>query len=207
MVGGIDYSEIQIPFLRDEEIRRRADEFREKHWGEKIPVDIELIAERNLKLLVIPIPDLRYIAHTEAYLSGDLKEIAYDPIAPDIRIRFSIAHEIGHLVLHADVIRKLRSRSTEEWKELQRTLPEALWGRAEYQAREFAGRVLVPPKLLIKALKDLQPLIEKAKKIAPDLEVPVIKELVSPKLAKKFFVSDEVIVRRMDAEGVSPIQE
>ncbi|MBU1297684.1 MAG: hypothetical protein KKB77_00845 [Bacteroidetes bacterium] len=42
-----------------------------------IPVDIELIVERDLKLLVIPIPNLRYQAHTEAYLSGDLREINF----------------------------------------------------------------------------------------------------------------------------------
>jgi Zn-dependent peptidase ImmA (M78 family) len=204
---GVDYAGVQIPFLRDDEIRRRADEFRRKYWSDTLPVDIELIAERNLNLLIIPIPNLRYQAHTEAYLSGDLKEIAYDPAAPDVRIRFSVAHEVGHFVLHADVISKLRSRLFEEWKEIQQTLPEALWGRAEYQAREFAGRLLVPPQKVIEALKDLRPLIEQAKKIAPDLELPVIKELVSPKLAKKFFVSDEVIVRRMDAEGISPIQE
>lgn len=151
--------------------------------------------------------DLRYQAHTEAYLSGDLKEIAYDPARPDVRIRFSIAHEIGHYVLHKNLIAKLRTSSYEEWKEMQNDLPEALSGRAEFQAREFAGRLLVPPSLLIQELKVLKPLIEQAKKVLPDLEDSVIKELVSPKLAKRFHVSDDVIVRRMDTEGISPIQE
>ena len=86
-------------------------------------------------------------------------------------------------------------------------MPEVIWGRAEYQAREFAGRLLVPPQQLIQALRELQPLIQQARKIAPDLEIPVIKDLVSPKLARKFYVSDQVIARRMDAEGISPIQE
>jgi Zn-dependent peptidase ImmA (M78 family) len=202
-----DYSNISIPYLRDEEIRRRADEFRELYWGNKIPIDVELIAERNLALLIIPVPDLRYQAHTEAFLSGNLKEIVYDPNNSDVRTRFSVAHEIGHFVLHKDVIAKLRPSSYEEWKEVQRTIPDAIWGRAEYQAREFAGRLLVPRNLLIEELKMLKPLIDKAKVIAPDLELPVIKELVSPKLAKRFFVSDEVIERRIDAENVSPIQE
>jgi hypothetical protein len=60
----------------------------------------------------------------------------------------------------------------------------------------------VPPSLLIQELKALKPLIEHAKKVVPDLEDSVIKELVSPKLAKRFHVSDEVIVRRMDAERI-----
>jgi Zn-dependent peptidase ImmA (M78 family) len=151
----IDFSDIQIPFLKNEEIWKRADEFRQKYWGDRIPVDIELIAERNLDLLMIPVPNLRSQADTEAYLSGDLKEIVYDPDTPEVRIRFSVAHEIGHFVLHSDVIKILRTSSPEEWKETQRTLPEAIWGRAEYPAREFAGRVLVPREQLVKSLKNL----------------------------------------------------
>ena len=203
----VDFLTIQIPFLGDDEIRRRADEFRLKHWGEKTPVDIELIVERNLRLLIIPVSDLFNQAHTEAYLSGDLREIVYDPIRPDTRIRFSIAHEVGHYVLHRDVINKLRTSNYEDWKRIQLDLPDALWARAEYQAREFAGRLLVPPDKLKEELRELQPLIEKARHVVPDLEIQVIKGLVRPKLAKRFFVSEDVIGRRMDAEQISPIQE
>jgi Zn-dependent peptidase ImmA (M78 family) len=202
----VDWSQIKIPFLSDEEIRKRADEFREQKWGDRIPVDIELIIERNLDLLIIPVPGLRSMAHMDAYLSGDLKEIVIDPASPDVRIRFSIAHEIGHYVLHKEIFSHIRTNNYEEWKLLQRDFPEALWGRAEYQAREFAGRLLVPPELLIQELKSLKPLIEKGKQVLPDLEESAIRELISPKLAKRFYVSDEVIVRRMIAEGISPIQ-
>jgi Zn-dependent peptidase ImmA (M78 family) len=130
----LDFSKIWIPRLSNEEIRRRADEFRQQHWGEKIPVDVELIAERQLGLTIIPIADLRYTAHTEAFLSGDLRELVYDPALPDVRVRFSVAHELGHYLLHRDIISKLRSGSYEEWKDMQHEIPEALWSRAEYQA-------------------------------------------------------------------------
>lgn len=160
----VDFSKLTVPFLKDEEIRQRADSFREQYWGTKLPIDIELIAERNLNLLIIPIPDLRYHAHTEAFLSGDLKEIVYNPQTPEVRTRFSIAHEIGHFVLHKEIITKLRPTSYEDWKEIQQTIPDGFWGRVEYQAREFAERLLVPRTLLIDELKLLQPLIEQAKK-------------------------------------------
>jgi len=52
----------------------------------------------------------------------------------------------------------------------------------------------------------LKPLIDKARKAVPDLEIQVIKELVKPKLARRFFVSEDVIGRRIDAEHISPIQ-
>lgn len=202
-----DYSNVSIPYLSNEEIRRRADEFCELYWGNKVPIDIELIAERNLTLLIIPIPDLRYRAHTDGFLSGNLKEIVYDANSSDVRAHFSIAHEIGHFVLHKDTIAKLRPNSYDEWKEVQQAIPDAIWGHAEYQAREFAGRLLVPRNLLIEELKALKPQIDKAKIIAPDLELPVIKAFVSVKLARRFFVSGEVIMRRLDAEQISPIQD
>jgi len=202
-----DFSKIIIPYISDDVIRQRADEFRERCWGKKLPIDIELITERNLNILIIPVSDLRYHAHTEAFLSGNMKEIVYDPQRPDVRIRFSIAHEIGHFILHKEIIAQLRSNSYEEWKEIQQTIPDAFWGRAEYQAREFAGRLLVPRELLIAELKELRPVIEKARAEIPDLEIQVIKEHVAPKLARRFHVSDEVILRRMDAENISPIQD
>jgi hypothetical protein len=68
-----NFSKVTIPYISDEVIRQRADEFREQCWGKKLPIDIELIVERNLNILIIPIPDFRYHAHTEAFLSGDLK--------------------------------------------------------------------------------------------------------------------------------------
>lgn len=162
----IDFSEIRIPYLANEEIRRRADEFRARYWGDKIPVDVELIAERAFNLLIIPVPDLKRQTDTEAFLSGDLRELVYDQNSPEVRVRFSIAHEIGHIVLHRHIISRFRPASIDEWKELQRTMPDAIWGRAEYQAREFAGRLLVPVNNLIEALKILQPQIAKARQIS-----------------------------------------
>ena len=200
-----DFSKITAPFLSDQDLRVRADEFRAKYWGEKLPVDVELIAERSLNLYLIPINDLRYLAQTEAFLSGDLKEMVYDPQISETRIRFSIAHEIGHYVLHRDIIKTLRPSSYEEWRLIQGEIPEALWARVEYQAREFAGRLLVPQQLLIQELRKVRPLIEKAKHQIPDLEDQAIKEYITPTLGRRFHVSAEVIDRRMIAEGISPL--
>lgn len=74
----VDFTETRIPYLRDEQIRRRADDFRTQYWGNKIPVDVELIAERAFNLLIIPVPDLKRQTDAEAFLSGDLRELLYD---------------------------------------------------------------------------------------------------------------------------------
>jgi hypothetical protein len=203
----IDFSSIFVPWLSNDEIRSRAEEFRQQHWGTKIPVDVELIAERNLHLTIIPVDGLRNIVQSEAFLSGDLRELIYDPALPDVRVRFSVAHELGHYLLHRNIIVKLRSTTFEEWTEIQSNIPQAIWSRAEYQAYEFAGRLLVPPGALIEELNKLKPLIEKAKKDLPDLTPDDVKEYIATKVARAFHVSYDVIMRRLDAEAISPIQE
>lgn len=198
----IDFSKLSIPFREHVDLWEKADKFRKQYWIEDIPVDIELIAERDLDMLMIPVEGLMYKAHTDAFISGDLKEIIYDPGLPDVRIRFSVAHEIGHYILHRDIIQKLRPGSYDEWKEIQLKIPEALWGRAEYQAREFAGRVLVPPEQLKATIKDLETLINQAKESIPDLEEEAAREFVSGKISRKFFVSAEVIKKRLEVENI-----
>jgi hypothetical protein len=120
----IDFSSISVTWLSNDEIRRRAEEFRQQHWGTKIPVDVELIAERNLHLTIIPIAGLRSTVQSEAFLSGNLHELIYDPALPEVRIRFSVAHELGHYLLHRNIITKLRSATFEEWTEIQNTIQE-----------------------------------------------------------------------------------
>ena len=198
----IDFSKLTIPFREHSDLWSQADKFRKQYWGEDIPVDIELIAERDLDLLMIPVEGLMYKANTDAFISGDLKEIVYDPSLPDVRIRFSVAHEVGHYILHRAIIQRLRPGSYDEWKEIQLKIPEALWGRAEYQAREFAGRVLVPPEQLRATIKDLETLINQAKESIPDLEEEAAREFVAGKLSKKFFVSAEVVKRRLESEKI-----
>jgi hypothetical protein len=67
--------------------------------------------------------------------------------------------------------------------------------------------LLVPAQNLSEALKQLKPLIESARKTVPDLELPVLIGFVAPKLARVFQVSAEVITKRLEAEGISPVQE
>ena len=105
------------------------------------------------------------------------------------------------------MISKLRSSSYEAWKEMQQEIPQALWSRAEYQAYEFAGRLLVPPQILIGELRKLKPLVELARKQMPDLTADDVKEHLATKVSRAFYVSYDVIMKRLDAEGISPIQE
>ncbi len=128
---GVDFSKLPLPRLPKESIWKEADKLRQNHRGDKIPVDVDLIVERGLGIGMVPVADLKQFAGTEAFLTADLKEIDYDPSAPDVHIRFSIAHEAGHFLLHKAVISKLRAVTFEEWKNMQAAMPSWFWGKAE----------------------------------------------------------------------------
>ncbi len=66
---------------------------------------------------------------------GGIATIAFDPEQDRRRLRFSIAHEIGHALLHAGHLREFRipQRSRN---------PESV---RERQANYFAGELLAPP--------------------------------------------------------------
>jgi Zn-dependent peptidase ImmA (M78 family) len=196
-------SELNIPFLQDEEIKKQADYFRGKVWGDKIPVDIELIVEKELKLNLIPLPGLKRITGTEAFLSGDLSEIIFDDNRPDVRIRFSIAHEVGHFVLHKDQINILRATSYENWKEIIKNIPGPIWGRAEYQASEFAGRLLVPKQALINSIKERNLQIKKAKELLNNDSASLI-EYLATNISKEFGVADKTMSIRFHKEDINP---
>ena len=199
----MELSKLNIPYLPDEDIRRKADNFRNKNWGDKIPVDIELIVERELKLDLIPLPSLKRITGTEAFLSGDLSEIIFDNERPEVRIRFSIAHEVGHFVLHKDQINILRATSYENWKDIIKSIPGPIWGRAEYQASEFAGRLLVPKQALIQSIMKRKSLIKKAKEILNDDSASLIEYLAS-NISKEFSVADKMMSIRFHKEDINP---
>ncbi len=96
----------KAPFFRYEDLRRCAEAFLlEYHPGREIPVPIERIVDIQFGIDIVPMPGLGNF-DTVAYLSHDLTEIRVDEFVYNHRpnrYRFSLAHELGHRVLHADV--------------------------------------------------------------------------------------------------------
>jgi Zn-dependent peptidase ImmA (M78 family) len=197
----IDFKKL-ISYKKLSNIQNSADEFRLKYWGDGIPVDIELIIERDLNILVIPIESLKHSCQTDAMILRNMEEIVYDPNVPVNRLRYSIAHEVGHLILHKKAIEHLRPESYDNWFEVIQSIPETVWGTAEFQAYEFAGRLLVPVDKLNEEINNLSELIDTAKKEIPNIEQEVLIEYISPKISKVFTVSPDVISRRIKIEEI-----
>lgn len=204
-----DPSKFKAPVIRFEEIRKKADDFRKKYWlTGKLPVDISAIIEFDLKLEIRPVSRLRELCDTDALLLGNFKTIIVDrdyymDDRMENRLRFSLAHEIGHYILHRKIYIDFSYSSEAEWIELLQKLPEDEYRWLEWQAHEFAGRLLVPKDQL---KKDFKKAIEYAKSNAIIFrykgQKENAKEYIASYICKKYGVSGQVITRRLSKESL-----
>jgi len=193
----MDYTQIKIPFLKAKSIKNTADRFRQKYWGNIIPIDIEKISETKLGIDIIPLPDLNMNCDTDAYITSDWASIMVDNAKymydkHQNRLRFSIAHEIGHYVLHKEVYSGFNINEIEDFYEFIEQIPGAEYGNLETQANKFASFLLVPREILAVEKEDL--LKEKTAGLELlNVDDETLNSYIAGPLASKFGVSPEVI--------------
>lgn len=204
MAGPVEFPFIASRLSRDD-IRIKADAFLASHHpSNTIPVPIEKIVDLHLGINIVPIPRLQEVYNIDAYFSKDLQDIFVDEYIyknrPN-RFRFSLAHEIGHYLLHYKVYQDDNLFKTiEDWKKLVEIIPEDQYRWLEFQAYEFAGQVLVP----LQYLKERYKVHAKTVKEVQATDDPLlIKDFAIELLADNFDVSAETIRRRIDNESLS----
>jgi len=194
---------IKVPFKNHNHIRIAAESFLKKHHPKDIyPIPIEEIVEFQLRLDIIPLPNLHRAFDIDGFLSSDRTSISIDESVYQSRpgrYRFTIAHEVGHFILHKDLYEQHAFETTEEWKRFIEHFPEKEYSWFEWQAYEFAGLILVPPHHLNKRLKYCKKQIEsigiKSEAVVADRAIEL--------LAKDFVVSREVIQRRLSRDEIT----
>jgi len=186
-------------YLSYKKIGQMADEFLNNyHPSLSLPIPIEEIAEQKLKLKIIQKMNLKNDYDADRFLTSDLTTIFLDfnmYLKYEGRTRFTIAHEIGHLVLHKEVFQKLNINSVEKLNSISTKLTDEEYGWLEYQAYSFASQVLVPKELLINQLKKRLGRIPSREPL--EILSPVVQDL--PEIFK---VSDAVILRRLQKEEI-----
>jgi hypothetical protein len=207
----LDYSEFKCKWIDPVSLWNIADETRNKYWPEsKLPVNTEEIVEFRLRLNIEPVKYLLSTIDIDAYLKRDLSGIVvdYDCYMNDKfanRMRFSFAHELGHFFLHKDIYMKFEVDSPEDWKNFVLIVPENEYKSFEWQANEFAGRLLVPYPDLENQIEKVGGIL-KENNLIPFLKIDpdAVLSRISPMLCKPFGVSTEVIERRVKREGLWP---
>ncbi len=200
-------------YIENDQIWAVADAFRESPLLAdcKIPpIDVLYVVDVILRYDVVPIPsmlaDLRMDAaivpgHKIIYMDQDsLTQWERKDSWIEKRLRFTVAHELGHQELHAGYMADVRFANAEEFKSW--ILAHRQNRRLEVQADEFAGRFLVPPDILrqeydlyMRRLQFADPSI---------VTVQGMREYVAGKIAPRFGVNRQVIETRFDHEGIWP---
>lgn len=190
----------------DHELRRAADDFLLRHHpGLAIPVPIERIVEKNLGLEIVPFRAYRSRFGLDGAISSDLTTITVDEHCMEEypnRYRFTLAHEVAHLVLHAAHIRDLAADTPNEWQASVLNADSIDRSRMEYQAHFFAGSILVPKSPLLSAYDDARRQIEARGYDIAELSDVAISEIAGS-IAKLFHVSTQVVERRLKKEGLT----
>jgi len=209
-----DPAKFKASYYPSQTIRQTADDFRNTYWhSEELPIDIAGIVELDLKLEIRPVDRLKEFLDIDALLFGNMKGITVDKQdfmndKAQNRLRFSLAHEIGHYVLHRDVYNNFPYDDPDGWIELTQQIPKEEYDWIEYHANEFAGRLLVARDFLEKDLKKAVKHAEStgfSKWNALDKDrKEFAKEYIASAICKKYGVSQQVIMRRLDREELWP---
>jgi len=190
---------LKLKRLSYKQIGSIADQFLSSyHPSLSLPIPIEEIAEAKLNLEIVPAMKIKEDFDVDGCLNSDLTGIFIDYdlyMKYENRTRFTIAHEIGHLIIHEDIFRSLNIKTADELYRLSEKITSEDYGWLEYQAYSFAGHALVPTKLLLKEIKEKLGRIPN--KETPEILFPVLQDLLSI-----FQVSGDVMLRRLQKENI-----
>lgn len=139
-------------YLSASQIAALAAEFRERYApGAVGALDIEAILEHDLGLQIVPRKNLSRMTGKKGWLSFDGRSVSVDEglMCGSLgEYRFTITHEVAHFVLHRELLPERPPQNEEEFWIFHNQWSERDQWFLEWQAREWAGQVLVPPNEL-----------------------------------------------------------
>lgn len=208
----MDISDFKAPYHSYEDIRTLTEGILARfNPSGDFPIDIDLIIEKCYGIDIIPV-DLKFSYGIEAYTSFDAKEIRIDNEHASkyyYRYRFSLAHELGHIVLHNDLLSDYEYSGVDEYIDLQTLLPEDQVRYLEIQANSFAALLLVPDSILEEKVK------ESMSKFIQSAGIDVTKKIlnngmlyedatdrISRTIGDQLIVSQKTVKYRIDKNGI-----
>jgi len=192
----MDYTKFSTPFMSYAAISRVAEKFRNKYQSEGgNPLKIFDIIEFDFGIDIIPSPNLQARCGADAFITSSWKEMYVDKKQyeneANKRINFSVSHEIAHFILHRKIYADLGIKSVEDLYRFIEESPNEEYSRMEWQANDFAGKILVPKDDLEKAIEDVTNRVLR-EELSPELFLQELSEI--------FNVNGGVISIRMTNE-------
>lgn len=103
--------------------------------------------------------------------------------------RFTVAEEIGHIILHGNVVDEITTE-----KEAIRLVASRDYNTMDRNARRFAAAILMPHKWIEKVAKDIYPKLVEAVGFG---DAEAIKDYLAQQMAKIFEVSEQSMKYRL----------
>ncbi|MBI4634311.1 MAG: ImmA/IrrE family metallo-endopeptidase [Deltaproteobacteria bacterium] len=201
-----------IPYLSYADIGSRVQAFLNQHHPSfEIPIPVEEIIELNLGLDIFPFPRLYKDHGLNGFLSRDISTIYVDETQYsqfNEKYRYTLAHELGHYVLHKTCYDDLPFRTPDEYVKWRLSLLQEDISWFETQGEWFAGQLLVPTVQLEKVCNAVvakyQETFKKFAKMPDD-----VWSYISNEVATHFDVNPPVVEIRIKKENIPakiPIQ-
>lgn len=188
-------------YISPDEIEKAAQNFLKKYHPENtLPIPIEEIIEFHLEIDIIPTPEMMDTVGVDAVTSHDLTQINIDRVQLESRpnrARFTLAHEVGHIVLHKDFIESQNFQNEKSWRKF--VLNDLHRDPMEVQANMFAAFVLIPSNHLKREFESAKAELAKHpafKSIGLPTEKVLAPYLAKP-LAQKFETSEGTMTNRL----------
>jgi Zn-dependent peptidase ImmA (M78 family) len=195
-----------IPYLTYNDIGRKAQEFLSQYYPSlELPIPIEHIIDVDLGINIFPFPRLYKDYGQNGFLSRDRATIYVDEIQSEEfpeKYRFTLAHELGHYLLHENFYDDTSFESVAEFIQWKLSVPQVEIGWFETHADWFAEQILVPLNCLeascLEVIDNYQHIFSKFKVIPDDFWSYISKEVARP-----FEVNPPVIELRIKRSGLA----
>lgn len=122
-----------------------ADNLLTKYWNGSLPVDPLAIASK-LGAVVIPRDDLNGVSGMIELMPNNIPVISCNSLEPNVRQRFTLAHEVGHLAL------KHLTPERPFFRDTRNEMGSSQWSPLERDANTFAANLLMPARIVNKAV-------------------------------------------------------
>jgi IrrE N-terminal-like domain len=202
--------------MTNKQIWEKVEELRVKHEtlrADKIPLDLISFVELDLRLDLIPYDRLKEDFGADAAILADFSGFYIDGEIFDRsdlvrgaqlnRLRFSLAHELGHLFLHRELFEAATLQTHEHFLDW---LNEHNGRKYEFErdANEFAGRLLVPVEILKDLFDKMLPAMDRQYGRHVWVSNTEIRSQTTELIAPRFGVHPIAIETRFDREGIWP---
>lgn len=143
---------LPVQRLKNRQLAKVAEDFLRLHHPEgTLPIPIEEIIDLKLGISIVSVPKLRDVHGVDAYTSSDFSSITIDDFCyqhRETRARYSLAHEVGHILLHKSYYEGLNINDWENYLNFQTAVVASenieIQKNIENQAYILANMLLVP---------------------------------------------------------------